>query len=473
MTQAQHMTPEQALPLATKRLIFATVMCCAFLAMLDSQIIATALPTIMADLGEMEKYSWISSAYLITHSAIMPICGKLGDLFGRKYVLQASVLVFVLGSLACGLAGSVDALILARLFKGLGAGGIIVTVFAINADLFEPRERARYQSFASLTLLLSAAIGPVLGGWMTEAWGWRSIFLINLPFGALAMILLQTIMPYRRPDRQPKIDYLGAALVMGLVTGLVIWSDSPQLFGGLLTPMALAVLGAFLILAFAFYHTERRVPEPVLSMDIVIHPTISRLLVISIGGGAIALGMSTYHALYLQKTTDLSPAQTGGFFIAMMSGITLGSMSTGRWIAATGRYKEVLVLGLTLSTLLLGGLAVLPTGLPYWQLGLVFFALGMASGLGQQVPTIAAQFHVEKRDVGAATGAISLFRMSGAAVATSIYGTILNLQLGDHFGSQPLGSEAYANAYLWVYGVAACSTLGCALLALSLPKSKM
>src|SRR5690606_9563856 len=224
-------TMPQELSASAKRTIFAVLMCCAFLAMLDSQIVATALPTIVQEFGGMEQYSWVAASYLITHSAVMPISGKLGDLFGRKTVLLAAVVIFLLGSLACGVAPSMNSLIAARLFQGLGAGGIIVSVFAVTGDLFEPRERARYQSFSSLVLLLSAAVGPVLGGVMTEYGGWRSIFLANLPLGGVALVLLIKVLPDQPTGRKPKIDYLGGTVIAALVTCLVIWSDSPQLFG--------------------------------------------------------------------------------------------------------------------------------------------------------------------------------------------------------------------------------------------------
>lgn len=468
MTEAPDSSLAQTLSLPAKRAIFGVIMCCVFLAMLDSQIVAMAMPTIVAEFGGMEQYGWVSSAYLITHSAIMPICGKLGDLFGRKQVLLASVLVFLLGSLACGLVPSMDWLIAARLFQGLGAGGIIVTAFALNGVLFAPRERAKYQSFSSLVLLLSAAVGPVLGGVMTQYWGWRSIFLINLPIGLLAVALLVKILPSLKPTRRPVIDYAGAALITAIVSGLVIWSDSPQIFGGFLTASALGLLAALVGMVALFLRVARRAPEPVIPLAVIGNRVIWRLLAISVGTGSIALGMANFHALYMQKTTGLSPATAGLFFIALMTGISLGSVTSGRWIARTGTYRPVMSLGLAGCSLGFGVLALLPVGQAFWLLVTLYALLGFFSGLGQQVPTLLAQLYAPAKDIGATTGTVSLFRLAGAAVATSIYGALLNQGLAASATGGAMAAD-YGRAFLGVYGLASGVMALCCLIALSLP----
>ncbi len=178
-----------------------------FMATLDNQIVSTALPTIVGEFGHLERFGWIGSAYLLSLSAVMPLYGKLGDLFGRKYVMMTAIMIFTVGSAVCGLAVSMNTLIAARVLQGLGGGGIMVSIFAVNADLFEPRERARYQSYSSLVLMASGAIGPVLGGTMSDLFGWRSIFLVNVPIGFIVLTGLAFMLPYRKPHRRPKIDY--------------------------------------------------------------------------------------------------------------------------------------------------------------------------------------------------------------------------------------------------------------------------
>ena len=172
-TNLNRSTPEHR----RKLVIFCFLLTGMFMAALDNQIVATALPTIVGEFGELEKFGWVGSIYLLGSSAVMPLYGKLGDLFGRKYVMMAAILIFTIGSAACTLAVSMNTLIAARLLQALGGGGIMTSIFAITADLFEPRERARYQSYASLVLMLASAVGPVLGGVMSDLFGWRSIFL--------------------------------------------------------------------------------------------------------------------------------------------------------------------------------------------------------------------------------------------------------------------------------------------------------
>ena len=169
-----------------------------FLATLDNQIVSTALPTIVGEFGQMERFGWVASAYLLATCAVMPLYGKLGDLIGRKYVLMTAITIFLIGSLTCGLAISMNTLIAARVLQGFGGGGLMVSIFALNADLFSPRERPKYQSYASLVIMTSGALGPILGGTMTDAFGWRSIFLINLPLGLIAVSYTHLTLPTKR-----------------------------------------------------------------------------------------------------------------------------------------------------------------------------------------------------------------------------------------------------------------------------------
>ncbi|MDT1062096.1 MDR family MFS transporter [Paracoccus sp. CPCC 101403] len=409
--------------------IFSFLMLSLFMATLDNQVVSTALPTIIGEFGAIERFAWIGSAYLLAQSAIMPVYGKLGDLFGRKYVMMFAVGLFTIGSLLCGLSWSMDSLIAARVFQGLGAGGIMVSIFSINADLFEPRERARYQSFSSLVLMASGSIGPTLGGTMSQYLGWRSIFLINLPIGIIALAGLMFMLPYRRPERQPKIDYVGALTLAIAISGLVLWADSQSLFGSLTAwpSLALPVISALALTIWL--RVERRAAEPVIPLGLFRDRNFSLLLIVGIVSGGIGIGLVNYHALFLQMTTGLSPAHAGLFFIAITAGIAGGSLTAGRLISRTGHYKPWLVLGLFLSTLCLAGLMVLPLHVPFWAVAAVLLAQGIAIGLGQQAPVIGVQIASPAKDVGAATGAVTLSRMGGAALAISIYGAILTDQL--------------------------------------------
>ena len=238
--------------------LFLFLMTAMFMATLDNQIVSTALPTIVGEFGHLERFGWIGSAYLLSLSAVMPVYGKLGDLFGRKYVMMTAIAIFTIGSAVCGLAVSMNTLIAARVLQGFGGGGIMVSIFAVNADLFEPRERARYQSYSSLVLMASGAIGPVLGGTMSDLFGWRSIFLVNVPIGFVVLAGLAFMLPYRKPARRPKIDYAGAIVLALTTTSIVLAADGTELFGSLLSPQCLGIIAFGVICVVSWVFIERR-----------------------------------------------------------------------------------------------------------------------------------------------------------------------------------------------------------------------
>lgn len=422
-------SPAMALPHARKMQIFGFLLLCMFMAMLDNQIVSTALPTIVGEFGALERFGWVGSAYMLAQSSVMPIYGKLGDLIGRKYVLMTAVSLFVLGSLACSLAWSMDSLIAARVLQGLGAGGIAVSIFSVNADLFEPRERAKRQSMSSLVLMAAASVGPTLGGFMSETLGWRSIFFVNVPVGALALFGLYRMLPLTRSERRPTLDISGALVLAATVAGMVLLADAEQIFGSLFSAQSAALSLAIVLGAALWVKIERRAAEPIVPLYLFERRNFSLLLIVALTSGGIAIGMVNYHAFYLQMTTGLSPSRAGLFFIAVTGGLAVGSLSAGRLIARTAVYKPWLIGGMALSTLALSLLSFLPVGLSFWLLGAVFMLQGFSVGLAQQSPVIGIQAEAPRRDVGAATGAVTLGRIAGAALAMSIYGAILSTAL--------------------------------------------
>ncbi|MBP1850222.1 MDR family MFS transporter [Rhizobium halophytocola] len=419
--------PESLVPDPRRRLIvFLVLMTGMFMATLDNQIVATALPTIVGEFGALERFGWVGSAYLLASSAVMPIYGKLGDLFGRKYVIMAAVAIFTMGSLVCGLAVSMNTLIAARVLQALGGGGIMVSIFSVNADLFAPRERAKYQSYSSLVLMMSGAIGPVLGGTLSDLFGWRSIFLVNLPIGIAVLILLAILLPYRRPQRRPKIDFLGAALLAGAIATVVLWADSGQIFGSLVASGSLMTLALGALCATAWVFVERRAPEPVMPLSLFKSPTFSLMLVISIGSGAVGIGMVNYTALFLQTTTGLSPSLAGLMFVITTGGIAAGSLTAGRLISRSGRYKIFSIASTATMVLAMLLFSRLGAGTPIILIGAVMLFQGLGIGVGQQVPIIGVQNASRVGDVGAATGAVTLTRMAGASLGISIYNAIVS-----------------------------------------------
>lgn len=401
-----------------------------FLATLDHQIVSTALPTIVGEFGAIERFGWVASAYLLASCAVMPVYGKLGDLIGRKYVLMSAIVIFLIGSLTCGLAISMNTLIAARALQGLGGGGLMVSIFSLNADLFPPRERARYQSYASLVLMTSGALGPILGGSMTAAFGWRSIFLVNIPVGFVVLAGIYLLLPNRKTGRTPKIDYTGALLLALMVTGLVLWCDSGEIFGSMLAPASLGLLAAVAVLTVCWIAVERRAREPIIPLSLFANPTVILLLAVSIASGAVAIGMVNYFALFLQTVHGLSPTKAGLFFLPVTFGIVLGALTGGRLMSKSGRYKPFAVLGLSVSAVAFILLALFSSSAPLIVIAMIMGAHGLGIGLGQQVPVLGVQNAARGGDVGAATGTVTLSRMIGASAAISIYGAILARTLG-------------------------------------------
>lgn len=474
-----------------KRLmLFFFLMAAMFMAVLDNQIVSTALPTIVGEFGELERFAWIGSAYLLAVSAVMPVYGKLGDLFGRKYVMIAAISIFTLGSAVCGLAISMNTLIAARVLQGLGGGGVMVSIFSVTADLFEPRERARYQSYISLVFMASGAIGPVLGGTMSDLFGWRSIFLINLPIGIAVIAGLAFMLPYRKPARRPKIDYAGAILLALTTTSLVLAADGAQLFGSLLAPQTVSLVAFAVLCATAWILVERNAPEPIIPLSLFRNSTFTLFLIISIASGSIAIGMVNYFAFFLQTTTGLSPSLAGLLFILLTGGIVGGSLLTGRLISTTGRYKYLSVASLTLSAIAFGLLTQVHAGTPVVIIGLLMLMHGAGIGIGQQLPIIGVQNAAGSRDVGAATGSVSLARMAGASIAISAYGAIIAANLPHGAGAIPgvsnigeltpkmmaalpeatrrMLADSYAAAFTPLFLTAACIALFGLLMALLL-----
>ncbi|NTJ41585.1 MFS transporter [Agrobacterium larrymoorei] len=409
--------------------VFLFLMFAMFMATLDNQIVSTALPTIVGEFGALERFGWIGSAYLLATSAVMPVYGKLGDLFGRKYVMIAAIVIFTLGSLACGLAWSMNSLIAARVLQGIGGGGIMVSIFSVNADLFEPRERARYQSYSSLVIMASGSVGPILGGTMSDLFGWRSIFLINLPIGIVVITGIALLLPYRRPDRQPKIDYIGAVLLAVTISCVVIWADSGEMFGSIFAWQSLCIVAVSVLTGYLWVQVERRAAEPIVPLRLFKDSTFPLFMVISLVSGGLGIGMVNYYALFLQTTTGLSPSSAGLFFIAVTGGIVMGSLTAGRLISITGSYKPFSIISLSIALVVMLAFSQVHAGTSLVIIALLMLVQGMGVGLGQQAPIIGVQNSAPRADIGAASGAVTLTRMGGAAIAISIYGAFITSSL--------------------------------------------
>ncbi len=260
---------------------------------------------------------------------------------------------------------------------------------------------------------------------MSDVFGWRSIFLVNLPVGIVVLLGIGAMLPYKRPHRKPKIDYIGALLLAAAIASLVLWADSSELFGGLLAPQSLAILGIGALCIVFWIQVEKRVAEPVVPLSLFSKSTVNLLLIFSMASGAIGIGLSTYFALYLQSAVGLTPTNAGLLFIPLTGGIAIGSVTSGRIMSRTGRYKIFAVISGCSGVVALTIIAFLPLSAPLWVIAPLLLLNGLGIGVAQQVPVLGVQNAADKRDTGAATGVVTLTRMGGASIGISVYGAIL------------------------------------------------
>lgn len=494
--EAQAATAAVAGPSRTTLIIYFSALIAMFMATLDMNIVVTALPTIASDLGNVHLLGWVGATYLLSTAAVAPFYGKLGDMFGRKFIIMIAVVLFLAGSLLCGIAWSMEALIGARILQGLGGGGLMVSAFAVIGELFEPRDRAKYQGYSSAVFTLSSVLGPVGGGYITEAFGWRWVFLVNLPVGLAILAVIAAVMPRKLNAQKRHIDYAGGVLLALATIAVVYWSDHVlEPTGADITTFVLPIAAVVAIVAFIF--TERRAAEPIIPLRLFANRTITLVTVISLLAGAVTLGLYFYFALYMQVITGLSPSELGLLFVPMSVTVAITSILAGRLVAATGRYKWLPVAGFAIGIVLMIFYALAGATQSLWVLGVSFVAFGMIMGLTMQTLMVAIQAAAPLQDIGAATGLITQARTVGASLGLAVNGAVMVLGLttvsralpGDLANTIPGGLssvtphalealpdatretvlQAYASGFAPVYWVAAAAYLAIVLLTLLLP----
>jgi EmrB/QacA subfamily drug resistance transporter len=415
--------------------VFAGLMLVLLMAALDQTIVSTALPTIVGDLGGLSHISWVVTAYLLAQTAVTPIYGKLGDLYGRKIVLQVALVVFLMGSALCGLSQSLTELIVFRGIQGLGGGGLMVGTMAAIGDVVSPRERGRYQGIFGAVFGLASVIGPLLGGLLTTSLSWRWIFYVNLPIGVLAFSVLAATLPSRREEAHHRIDYLGAAVLAAALSDIVLlctlggtdyaWG-SPQIIG--LGVLAVALVAAFVLV-------EHRAAEPVLPPRLFRDRVFSVTSAIGLVVGFALFGSVTYLPLFLQVVLGASPTGSGLQILPLMGGLLITSISSGQLISRTGRYRPFPIAG---TAIMVVGLVLLSTMDPHTTriaASGYMFVLGLGLGLVMQVLVLAVQNAVEYKDLGVATSGATLFRSIGGAVGTAVLGSIFSNRLSSELAA--------------------------------------
>ncbi len=407
----QHRDAAQELSHRERVVIVVGVMIGAFLAALDSTIVAAALPRIAGELGGIEHLSWIVTAYLLTSTATTPIHGKLGDLYGRCAIMTAAIVIFVAASVLCALSQTMIELALARALQGVGGGGLLVTSQAVIGDIMAPRERGRYMAYIAGMWAIASISGPVLGGVLAEYASWRVIFWINLPLGAPALALCWVILRrLPRPHIRRRIDYPGAVLLVSAVTVLLLVTT----WGGAVVPWSLPQLQVIaatgLLLAAAFVVWEWRASEPILAPRLFGNPIFCVINLVSFIASMAFTGAIVFLPLHAQLVVGATPAAAGLLLLPMTIGATLSAMISGRIMVKTGRYKALPIVGLAVAAICFFLFAQRQGG--GYDLALLAYGVLAGAGLGAMFPIMvtAMQNAVAREDMGAATASISFFR---------------------------------------------------------------
>ncbi|MEV1142374.1 MDR family MFS transporter [Micromonospora sp. NPDC049799] len=422
------------------RLVLFGLMIAMMLAMLDNMIVSTALPRIVGEFGGLDHFTWVVTAYVLGTTVSTPIWGKLGDLYGRKSVFLTSVVVFLVGSALCGMAGSdllggpndgMVELIAFRAVQGLGAGGLMVGVMAIIGDLVPPRERGRYQGMIAGIMAIAMVAGPLVGGFITDNLSWRWAFYVNLPLGGVALVLLIATLNLPRHRTEHRIDWLGAALLSVGITAIVLittWGGntydwtSPQIGG--LAVLAVAALVAFVLV-------ERRAAEPILPLGLFANRNFALISLIGFLLGFAMFGAMNFLPLYQQTVQGASATNSGLLLLPLMFGMLVVSLVVGRAITKTGRYRAYPIIGGVVMALGMALLTRLDVNTGKVESSLYMVVLGVGMGFLMQTTMLIAQNSVEQRDLGAASGAATFFRSIGGSFGISLFGAIFANRLAE------------------------------------------
>ena len=423
------------LPRKQVLIIFSGIMLGLFLAAIDQTIVATALPTIVGDLGGLTHLSWVVTAYLLAETVSTPLFGKLGDLYGRKRLFQASIVIFVAGSILSGLAQTMGQLIAFRAIQGAGAGGLIVLAMALIADVISPRERGRYQGYFGAVFGASSVAGPLLGGWFTDNLSWRWVFYINVPLGIAALFLTSAVLPRTSARRLVRIDWLGTVLLSSAITCLVLlttWGGTEHPWG---SPLIVALGAATVVLGAGFVLVERRAPEPALPLHLFRMRTFDIATAVSFVVGAAMFGAITYLPTFLQVANGASASNSGLLLVPIMAGLLTASIIAGQLTSRTGHYRRFPIIGMGLASVAVYLLSTLDVGSSRWESGLYMALFGAGIGLVMQTLVLAVQNEAPAADLGVATSTVTFFRAVGGSVGVALFGALFSHRLGELLGT--------------------------------------
>ncbi|MBQ0820917.1 MFS transporter [Microvirga terrae] len=415
-----------ALSHAEIRTIIAGVILAMFLAALDQTIIATALPTIGRELGDLEHLSWIVTVYLLTSTAVTPLYGKLSDSYGRRGIMLTGIVIFVIGSIACALAPTMTILILARGLQGIGGGGLIALAQTIIADIVPPKERGRYQVYFASVFMSSSLLGPVLGGFIAEKLHWSMIFWINLPLGLIAFaIAYRSLRRLPRFERPHQLDLLGAFLLVAATVVLLLalsWGGIRYPWGSL--PIVGLIAGS-VVLWILFALRMRLAPEPLIPPGVLHNPVVRMAVLAACFGMGTYIGLTIYLPVYFEAVRGISASQSGLALIPLMAGTVVGATLSGRTMAKVKHYKRLPTAGLLVAMATTGILAAYGQSLSILMVEIILAVISIGLGTVLPVTMVTTQNAVAPHQMGTATGTANFFRSLGGAFIVAIFGAIV------------------------------------------------
>ncbi|MET9502074.1 MFS transporter [Streptomyces sp. NPDC006622] len=413
------------------RWVFFALMLALLLAALEQMIVATALPRIVGELHGLDRMSWAITAYLLTATIGLPVYGKLGDLLGRKGVFQFAIVVFVVGSALAGRARTMDQLIAFRAVQGVGAGGLMIGVQAIIADIVPPRQRARFMGLIGAAFGLASVAGPLLGGYFTDHLSWRWCFYVNVPFGLLTLAVVSVVLHLPRPSARPRFDVLGTLLLAAASTCLVLltsWGGTEHAWN---SRVVLCLAAGAVLSTALFLVAERFAAEPLIPLRLFRDSVFTLTSLVGLVIGVALFGAAGYLPTFLQMVDGASATESGLLMLPMMGGIVIASVVSGQLITHTGRYRLYPVLGGALAVLGMWLLSRLDADTPRPHYSLWMAVLGAGIGLVMPVLVLAAQNSVRPADLGTATSAHTYFRQIGGSVGAAVFGALFAGRLTD------------------------------------------